>query len=85
MQFLFSGDLNSGPAVGQQQQSWLSKLFKRNTATPQQETNQRLQQQLLINQQQSNINQQQILAGQQSLMTNNNVNGQVKKRKIFDI
>ena len=49
------------------QQSWFNKLFKRNAATPQQQTNQRLQQQLLINQQQSNVNQQQILAGQQSL------------------
>lgn len=53
----------------QQQGSWISKLFKKGpTATPQQETNQRLQQQLMINQQQSNMNQQQLLAGQQPLM-----------------
>ena len=49
----------------QQQQSWISKLFHRKSATPQHETNQRLQQQLLYNQQQSNLNQQQILGGQQ--------------------
>ena len=53
----------------QQQGSWISKLFKRGpSATPQQETNQRLQQQLLLNQQQSNLNQQQLLSGQQHLM-----------------
>lgn len=65
------GDLGVSGQVaggGQPQQSWISKLFKRNAATPQQETNQRLQQQLLINQQQSNLNQQQILAGQQPLV-----------------
>ena len=69
-----AGQLGNGDlaAAGQSadlsgQQSWFNKLFKRNTATPQQQTNQRLQQQLLINQQQSNVNQQQILAGQQSL------------------
>merc|ERR1719336_901002 len=61
------------PAVGlpgqqqqqQHNQSWISKLFHRKSATPQHETNQRLQQQLLYNQQQSNLNQQQILGGQQ--------------------
>ena len=69
-----AGQLGAGDlaAAGQTadmsgQQSWFNKLFKRNAATPQQQTNQRLQQQLLINQQQSNVNQQQILAGQQSL------------------
>ena len=69
-----TGQLGQGElvAAGQSadlsgQQSWFNKLFKRNAATPQQQTNQRLQQQLMINQQQSHVNQQQILAGQQSL------------------
>ena len=64
---LSSGDLAAAGQAADGQQSWFNKLFKRNVATPQQQTNQRLQQQLLINQQQSNVNQQQIMVGQQSL------------------
>ena len=59
------GQQQSHQQQQQQQQSWISKLFHRKSATPQHETNQRLQQQLLYNQQQSNLNQQQILGGQQ--------------------
>ena len=48
--------------AGAGQGGWLSKLFKRSSATPQQETNARLQQQLLANTQQSSQHQQHILA-----------------------
>ena len=55
------GQLSEGGA-GAGQGGWLSKLFKRSSATPQQETNARLQQQLLANTQQSSQHQQHILA-----------------------
>ena len=57
------GQLGGGEGgAGAGQGGWLSKLFKRSSATPQQETNARLQQQLLANTQQSSQHQQHILA-----------------------
>ena len=48
--------------AGAGQGGWLSKLFKRSSARPQQETISRLQQQLLANIQQSSQHQQHVLA-----------------------
>ena len=55
------------PGAAINQPGFFSKLFGRK-ATPQQETNQRLQQQLLLNQQQSLQHQQQLLGAGQPLL-----------------